>query len=300
MKEFYVIPTIGQFKVTITPNYDFYNRTKINNYVLNVGGQMDKCVNITIHSEDSNKKEEMILSWAEVIGKNCTVDSEIIRGDATVKMVELAFTIAKEIAPYAKYISLQDMSFFNCKTPNGIKKVSLPPYYIAFNDKTWYEDKFKAVLSNDNDYIQYKKCIKSLYSENIKPSYFNFGNNSLKEILLPLYLESKTWKDFFNLIDLNYPDTKCVLMYPWIDSAFSMIFKENGCTDLYTGKEWKIDLKHIPKIHYYQINSVKKGGKAIQSNQYDNYRNIDYNNVMKWDYIKIINKNKRNRTNKKR
>jgi hypothetical protein len=57
MKEFYVIPTIRQFKVTITPNYDFYNRTKINNYVLNVGGQMNTCVNITIHSEDSNKKK---------------------------------------------------------------------------------------------------------------------------------------------------------------------------------------------------------------------------------------------------
>jgi hypothetical protein len=40
---------------------------------------------------------------------------QIKRRDATVKIVELAFTIAKEIASYTKYISLQDMSFLIVK-----------------------------------------------------------------------------------------------------------------------------------------------------------------------------------------
>ena len=197
--EYYVIPTIGKFKITITPTYDFYDKKKINHYVLNVGGNYDKCVNITIHPENSPKNKELILSWTEVIGKECTLDGQIIKGDSTVQMALLAFTLAKEIAPYAEYITLKDMSYFPCSSPDGKKKISLPPYHIAFYGKTWYEDKFKATMLNTSDYEKYKLCIKSIDNKDLKPSYFNFGNNQIRDILVPLYTEATTWKCFFKL-----------------------------------------------------------------------------------------------------
>jgi hypothetical protein len=300
-REFYVIPTIGQFKVTVTTNYDFYDKHKINHYILNIGGNYDKCVNITIHPQDSQKSKELILSWAEVLGKECTTNSQIIKGDATVKMVELAFNIAKEIAPYSEYATLKDMSYFYCNTPDGKKKVALSPYYIAFNDKTWYEDKFKAVLSNDLDYKKYRECIQSIYNNDAKPSYFEFGNNTIKDILLPLYLEATSWKDFFKSIDKTFPNDKCVLMYPWIDNAISSIFKSCGSDDLYIGKEWTINLKNIQKVHYYELDKsiAKYGGYTHNyTNQYDNYRNLDYNDILYWNLSSFLKKKNNKKTRK--
>lgn len=300
MTEYYVIPTIGQFKVTITTVYDLYDRTKINHYLLNVGGNYDKCIFITIYPSESTKSEEIILSWAEVIDKECTVNSQIIKGHKTIEMMNLAFTIARDIAPNAKYAKLNDMSYFYCNTPDGKKKVSLPPYHIAFYDKTWYEDKFKAVLLNSNDYKKYKDCIMGMYEEDTKPSYFDFGNKRLAEILEPLYIEAKTWKQFFKLIDKTFPNDKCTIMYPWIESAISLIFKQNGGGDLYIGKEWIIDLNKVPIIHYYQIKNQAKikggGGQKEYMKQYDNYRFVNYNDTQYWNIDSFIKKNKRKYT----
>lgn len=302
MSTYYVIPTIGKFKVTITKEFDFYNKSKINHYILNIGGNYDKCVNITIHPEDSLKSKELILSWTEIIDKQCTVNSQIIKGQKTIEMINLAITIARDIAPYAEYVKFNDMSFFYCDTPEGKKKVSLPPYHIAFYDKTWYEDKFKATLFNINDYEKYKTCIKGLYKESIKPTYFNFGNPRITELLKSLYIEAKTWKEFFNLIKKVYPNDKCTLMYPWIESAISLIFKENECGDLYIGKEWKIELHNIPIIHYYQIKNESKIGGGIDNKymkQYDNYRFVNYNDTYAWDIDSFLKKNRRKYTPKR-
>lgn len=109
---YYVIPTFGQFKITVTIQKHPYDNSKILHTTLNVGGPYDKCVNITIPPPDTHDNKELKLSWAEVQKKQCTVNSQVIRGSATVEMVNLAFTIAQEIAPYAEYVTFDDMSFF--------------------------------------------------------------------------------------------------------------------------------------------------------------------------------------------
>jgi hypothetical protein len=297
MKEFYVIPTIGQFKVTVTPHYDFYDKTKISFYILNIGGVSDKCVNITIHSEDSPRRKEFILSWAEVLGKGCTINSQVIRGDSTVQMVQLGFTIAKEIAPYAEYVTLSDMSYFICNTPDGKKKMSLPPFHIAFYDKTWYEDKFGAVMIHDKDYIEYRGYVENLYKEGIMPPDFDFGNMRIRELLYPLYSDSKTWKQFFQLIEKYYKKEKCAMMYPWIHNAMKLIFEGNQA---YVGQDWKIVLKSIPMIHYYQVNKSSGGNRDSNDIEYEpqhyNYRDVNYNETMNWDIDTFL--SRRNMTRK--
>lgn len=289
-QEFYVIPTIGQFKVSVTPYYNLYDKTQMEYSVLNVGGGFDKCVNLTFHAESSPRRSEAILSWAEVIGKFCTTDGQAIKGEATVKMVQLAFTILQEIAPYVTWVSLSDMSFFMCDTPEGKIKVSLPPFHIAFHDKTWYEDKFHATLLDPNDHQRYRACVQALHTDP-KPGQFEFINDRLTEILLPLYIASATWKEFFTLIEKHYPRDKCALVYPWIERAIVHVFKTNGGGDLYVGKDWKIDLKPIPKIHYYEVNPKKKHGghrSPRYERQYYHHRDRGYNDIRRWDVDRFL------------
>jgi hypothetical protein len=291
MSEFYVIPTIGTFKIQITPQY-VRDSNKLLYTTLSVGGNVDKCVNLTIYPDDSPKRGTIVLSWTEVIDKSCTVSSQVVKGNKTIEMLHLAFTIAKEIAPYIEHVTLNDMSYFLCDTPDGKIKVSLPPYYIAFHNKTWYEDKFKAVMVNETDYEKYKTYIQNMYKEGLMPESLNFGNPQLSDILYPLYKESKTWKSFFNLIEKQYPTDKCTMMYPWINSAMNIIFEGN---QLFVGYEWKINLNNIPKIHYYEMNKshAKKGGNRFNKNyvtQNYNYRDVNYNNTMNWDVITFLKK----------
>lgn len=301
MSEFYVIPTIGAFKVEVKPQ-KFSD--KILYTTLSVGGNTDKCVNLTIYPSSSPDSKKIVLSWTEVIDKSCTVNSQAVKGSKTIEMLNLGFTIAKEIAPYAEFATLNDMSYFNCDTPDGKIKVSLPPYYIAFHNKIWYEDKFKAVMINEEDYKKYKTYIQNMYKENLMPETFNFGNTELNEILYPLYIASKTWKEFFNLIGKQYPNEKCVLMYPWINNAMNIIFEGN---QLFVGYEWKINLSNIPKIHYYEVDKIFKQGGKYNNDYYNkkyvlqtyNYRDVNYNNTMNWDIKEFLKKNKRKYTRRK-
>ena len=305
METYYVIPTNGVFKITVTP-YNDPRTNKLSYYVLNVGGDIDKCVNITIHSEDSKRSKELLLSWTEVIGKECSVDGQLIKGDSTVQMVRLAFTVAKEIAPYAEYITFSDMSYFMCNTPEGNIKVSLPAFHIAFYDKTWYEDKFKAIMTNANNYKLYRDSIENMYNEDTDmPPDFDFGNARIRELLLPFYTKAKTWKQFFHLIAVNYPDDKCTLMYPWLTGAMRFIFQGSG---VYAGQEWKIDIKKIVRVKYYQVDKshIKGGGfkKEYRIQCYD-YRDINYSNTMNWDIDTFLKRRKytcrkRNGTNRTR
>lgn len=297
-QEFYVTPTIGQFKVSVTPYYNFYDKTKMEYSVLNVGGGFDKCVNLTYHPEDSPRSSEAILSWAEVINKSCTMDGQAIKGDATIKMVQLAFTILQDIAPYVTWISLKDMSFFMCDTPEGKKKVALPPFHIAFHDKTWYEDKFHATMMRPEEYQIYHACIRAMHTDP-KPGRFEFINDRLTELLSPLYTSSTTWKEFFMLIEKHYPRDKCALVYPWIEGAISHIFKENGGDELYVGRNWKIDLATIPKIHYYEVDPKKKqGGSLRYERQYFHHRDRGYNDIRKWDVDRFLKRKTHTRKSK--
>jgi hypothetical protein len=119
-------------------------------------------------------------------------------------------------------------------------------------------------------------------------------------MLYPLYIKSNNWKEFFDIIEKNFSKNKCVIMYPWINSAMNLIFEGNP---IYAGAEWKINLSTITKIHYYELDKshVMHGGfnKKYRIQHY-NYRDVNYNNTMNWNiraFLKTVRKtrNKRNR-----
>jgi hypothetical protein len=288
-----VIPTIGEFKVIINKRHDRNNKNKILEYYLNIGGNEDMCVNMTIPTDPSNKS--IFLSWAETT-KKCTLDSLKIKGNSTQIMLQLAITIAREISPHVTEIILEDMSHFYCLTPDGPIKTHLPSFYIAFYGKTWYEDKFGAVMIDSQCYEKYKKCLRNFYDPTYKKDYFNFVNKDLQIMLEPLYDNSYCWKDFFDQISEIYKENKCGIIYPWVKNAMRILFDGQRLWDVV---EWKIPIndKNTPKIKYYEYSSQMNSNVKIPIINPYKETDVNYNQVMNWKYSfkKRINKTRRNR-----
>jgi hypothetical protein len=277
-----VIPTIGEFKVIINKVHDRNNKNKIMEYTLSVGGNENKCVNISIPTDLSNKS--LLLSWAESM-KECTLDSLKIKGNSSQIMIQLAITIAREISPHVTDVILDDMSHFFCLTPDGPLKTHLPSFYIAFNGKTWYEDKFGAVMIDPQYYEKYKKCLRNFYDPNYKKDKFNFVNKDLQIMLEPLYQTSHCWKDFFDQISEIYKDKKCGIIYPWIKNAMRILFDGQQLWDVV---EWKIPIneKNTPKIKYYEYSLQKNNTIKIPIINPYKETDVNYNQVINWKYKK--------------
>lgn len=254
----HVLPSIGKFKISIRKIPDFYDRSKINDITIRVGGK-DDCVNITIPM--NTKKTTAKLSMVESIGKSCTNNGAVIRGPATIEMLNLAFTIVIEIAPHITAIELDDMSRIPCITPTGQAMVSLSAMYIAMYGKTWYQDKFGAVLKDEDHWKEYKRLLKNRDDPEAKPAEFRFNNEYLEGILPPLYAESRTWAEFFEKIKTNYPaDRRCAILQPWLHNALLIIFKGNT---VFQGATWIISLKQFKPLRYYQIRDETGAGGAL-------------------------------------
>lgn len=303
IEEYYVISPVYTFKVSVIFVKHFRDFSKLLHTELTVRGNYDKCVNIIIPLPDAHNSKELKLSWKELQKNKCIVDKEIIKGTTTVEMVRLALFIAHKIAPYTEYATVDDMSFFYCDTPLGVEKTTLPPFYIALYGKTWYEDKFNAMITNRDDYVKYKQSINALGDSKFKPDYFNFGNKQIEDILLPLYIKVNTWADFFKLIVHLYPQDKYILMYPWLENAIKMIFRESGGDSLYSGMAWTIQLKNIPKMDNYKLSNElnAKFDRYYDDDymmQYDRYRWVNYQDVLDWDIKSVLRKRKMKYTKK--
>ena len=267
---------------------------------LSVGGNKDKCVNITVPTDINDKVCK--LSWAETT-KECSLDTMKIKGNSTQIMLQLAITLAREIAPHITQILLNDMSHFQCNTPEGDIKTHLPSYYIALYGKTWYEEKFGAVINNPETHQRYRSHIPNLLNPKYKPAYFDFVNKDLIHILTPIYNESTCWQDFFNRLSEKYGDTKCGIMYPWVMNALLICFEGSL---LYIGTEWRIDInsKNTPKIKYHEYtlgNTIGGSMKHILPtiNPYIE-TDVNYNQVVGWKYKKNASSRRKQRNYTKR
>jgi hypothetical protein len=266
MEIYEVLPTIGRFKLVINPYYGRNGDLIYKTLKLGGSGKGDGCLDITI---PNGSGDAILLSWVSP-SKKCTLDDLKIKGDATRQMVLLGISIARELAPHATHILLDDMSHIECDSPGGNDtiKMSLPLFYIAFHGKTWYEDKFGAVLNNPILRERYNKYISNLDDPSKKPLNFRFNNDELQEILDPLYNNADTWKEFFQMIAKKYGNKRCIILKTWVNSAMSIIFEGD---DLYAGKKWRIDIneRNTPTINYYQIKPTTYIGGGIKRSEND-------------------------------
>jgi len=231
--------SIGRFKI------------KVDDKNINVGGKTF-CVNIALY------ENETTLYWLKTDEGGCELNEKEIRGDNTIKMTDLAFSLLRKYYPErTQMITLLDDSGFSWKDKKGKKyKTNFLKGYLLLHRKTWYEDKFEATMCDSDIYLKYRKMAENNFDDpSKKPETFNFMNSEVKEKLDPLYKNSKTWGEFINKIKEKYNDEKYKLIYDWYRQAIYIIFD-----GMEINQDWKIDISARPNI---ECNSQSGGdGKS--------------------------------------
>ena len=202
----------------------------------------------------------------------CEVNHKKILGENTVRMVKLAFTIVKEVAPHVKMLELDDTSAFECKLEDGRSfGISIALYELAFHQATWYERHFDAKLITEEANQAYIQAKEGFHTP--KPEQFDFLNNSLNQLLWPMYASTKTWKDFFAKI-YNI-EKKCRIMFPWYMRAVASAMGGMAC-----GNQTRIIDIYSPtneSIPYTEVQKEIRGGTRKIKNVYMDYGEpIDY------------------------
>jgi hypothetical protein len=248
-RSFVVMHSIGKFVVHIKKV--FHHRSiKLDYYMVMVGNDpINACVNIRAPF-DSDEPLALAYVTSEVA---CTLDNIMpTKGVVTVQMIQLGITIARELSPRSTYMELDDCSHFMCSTPDGkVRRMALPSFYMAFHGKTWYEDKFGAILKDPVMRTEYEMGIANLDNPESKPAMFRFLNQDITNILSDMYDSCGSWNEFFRKIEKKYGDKKCWAIQPWIETAISHIF--GGPIDM---KRWIVDLKSVPKLSYCELNET--------------------------------------------
>jgi hypothetical protein len=282
MPEYTYKTLYGTFRVTISDDndHDTMSRrvTKLGTNI-SIGGK-NTCVFFSVPVD----KNTAYLSNLKTTDGGCEITDKIISGKNTVGMVNLGITIIRKIAPHIQYIRLEDMSDFPCKFDNGsVVGISMMLYELAFYQQAYYERRFGAYLLNDTMRKMYEDY-KSGFLEHL-PNDFSFNNKDLEDILRPLYLESKNWKEFFDKVH-ELPNV-CQILFPWYRSAMMIIFK--GVS--FERQVWYIDLKnnsHIFPVEYTVLKEQKGGKRKTRKNinyPYSIYNSDTYYNQLSYDHI---------------
>jgi hypothetical protein len=255
------------------------------NTSINFGGLYDKCVEVTIFYENGiavRAKINNILSEPE-----CGVYTLLAEGK-TVYMIKCMFQFVRSfpIFQHVKYFELDDMSHIYCDKDSinyetttiprrGNIRLGLPFFYIAYHQKTWYEEKFGAKMVDENrtTYEKYKK-----YREKMENFYkpftmdfitfaSRFGLNAEQYTALePLYNTSNSYADFFKKIK----EDKCNILYNWVEGFVRHILEGT-----FHSSPWVIDIDNVERIPLISITekignnyerNIKGLGKIVKRN----------------------------------
>lgn len=241
----------GTFRVTINDDIKIDRETrsitKIGK-IITVGGK-NKCVSI---SAPDNLDTAHLLNVKTKDG-GCEVTNQLIKGEKTVGMTNLAFTILKEEMPHIKHILLEDKSDIPCECKDGsVIGISLALYEIMFHQQTWYERHFGAYLQNP--------VLRKLYESSktnfnkLPPHDFNFLNKDTNTYLPQQLKESSSWTDFFKKV--YKMERKCEIIFSWYTQALNIIFEGVN----YSRQNWIIDTEHTNTISYERISISNSNG----------------------------------------
>lgn len=271
----------GIFRIKVADDFkidiETRERVKVGN-TLSVGGK-NTCVFLTIPFDS----EIAHLTNLKTKDGGCEETNKKISGENTIGMVNLAFTKVREIAPHIKHIYLSDESDFPCTYKDGtVVGISMILYELIFHQESYYEKRFGAYLKNPILRELYKKAKEGFQKK--LPRFFSFRNENVEKVLLPIYLKSTTWQDFFKNIH-SLPNI-CELLFPWYKYALSDIFEGES----FERQAWLIDLENNPKLFQVDSTILKKmegGGRKTRKNKYRNdvYNSTSYINPLFHDEI---------------
>lgn len=244
------------------------------NTSINFGGLYDKCVEVSIFYKNGiayRAKINNILSEPE-----CGVYTLLAEGK-TVYMIKCMFQFIRSFTIFEKVkkFELDDMSHIYCDKDNityeettiprrGTIRLGLPFFYIAYHQKTWYEEKFGAKLVDTNGetykkYINYRQKMEN-FNKPLVMDFITFAgrfglNSEQYYELEPLYNSATSYADFFQKIDTN----KCNILYNWIEGFVRHILEGT-----FESTSWVIDINDIEPIPF--INIIEKTDENYKTN----------------------------------
>lgn len=251
-------------------------KIRIDDRNINVGGRTF-CVNIALYEKETS------LYWLKTDEGGCELNEKDIQGDNTVRMTDLAFSLLRKHYPERNgVVTLLDDSGFSWKDTKGKKyKTNFLKGYLLMNRKTWYEDKFGAVMCDQDIYKLYRERADNNFNDPTKkPESFDFMNRDVAEILDPLYKNSRTWGEFIQKIKDKYNESKYKLIYNWYRQAIYIIFE-----GMEINQDWKIDISQRPNIECDSGGGRSGGGRSghtSRKNRTFTFRNYNRLEPFNW------------------
>jgi len=218
---------------------------KISNKSFITIGSKNDCVQISI-----KPNKQATLEWLGTDKGGCEESGKTIHGKDTIAMVDLGFTIMKQLVPDTNpFVHLRDSSKFDCTLQNGRKtSISNMIYNLLIKGETYYQDKFNASLLYTESQDALTKYVTS-WSDSIDKD-FDFENDELNMELKPLLNESNSWKEFMEKVYKTYGQKTCLVIHSWYLRLYGMLAK------IPIHSDWKIDISKRDPIEY-EISEVR-------------------------------------------
>jgi hypothetical protein len=243
---------------------------------INYGGTFEKCIEMNVlynNGKPIGVKINNILSEPE-----CGI-LDLMAHDKTEYMIKSAIQFVKAFDEFKDInnFELDDMSHIYCdiekinyeKTSpprKGKFKLGLPFFYIAYHQKSWYEDKFGAKLLDysinqnpshegpvDIKYKEYRKQMEN-FENPMDISFFDFASKyglSIEQYdeLSSYYDPSINYKEFFQRIKKN----RCYVLYNCIESCVQNIIKNT-----FQSNTWIIYYDTMEKVPIRKFHHISK------------------------------------------
>jgi hypothetical protein len=248
MESYYIIKSI----IDDTTKYYYVNILEDDTVL--VGGIKMKCVNILIDKINKIAVLELLQHHFK-----CSLFSDLQKGDEVKDLLKNSLNFVITHYPDLEYIELIDNSFITCANK---KRISLPDITFIKYNKTWYENYFNVIPSNDSkDTIMVlKKQLLKILNKKLKLNYEDFINKyyldpvfhkkNRLDIIKNIYKKNMTLKDFLDKLQ----DYDCIF--------YEKIFN-NLISTLLNGTKWIIPIKTIQN---YGVNSEITETKKIKDN----------------------------------
>lgn len=263
--------TFGDFRVRI-----------VGNDYISIGGKND-CVQIYYDSHTNKGK----LDRLETEKGGCSLSSDDIKGEKTIQMTDLGFTVLRTLYPSVKEVTLIDSAKFPCKLPDGsLASMSYKQFFLLLKGKTYYQDRFQATPELPQEAQALLDFEKNWKDPQHKPDTFNFMNPTLQTLLTPIYKASSTWEQFINKLFELYNRNICQIMFPWYLYAYAKIITYEITTF------WKIDISKRPHIPF-EINDAKEMQRYTRKNLVYDPSTFWGGSIYQIQYTNILNVNTR-------
>ncbi len=252
---YYIKTPIGTFRVMKSVHSEVIKGQELVYSMLKVGGPKNYCIEYKWY----NNEDRAELQWLDVDQGGCEMTDIEIRKEKTVTFMYIGMTLLRKYIPTLKKIWLLDNSKIKCTLPlqghqqtPTIQIMSLKHFYFLTKKHTWYEAKFSAYPLHEKEQVTYMKYKQNFTNPAMKPLFFDFGNDDLRNYFLPIYEKTETWAEFMEAIG----EQPCNRFIPWYIRAVSELVERKTILPDY----WQIDINETTPLIQFEIQGGRGGG----------------------------------------